>query len=112
MRRKMARMQSLAADLKRRRHLQRAPAPAWTDDIVDTLAELSSKKSYKCIYHPNIRNYTTKKARPRRQSIDAKRLRQVMYQRRRAAIQCAAASMCESEHAPDSDAWSWAQACA
>ena len=99
----MAVMTSLAAEKKRRR--QRAPAAVWADDIVDTLAELLPK-SYKAIGLKG-RHITTKKARPRKRSIDAKYFHKVMGVRRRKILKrvaALAASMCESEHAPDSNA--------
>ena len=54
---------------QQRRSLQRARAAAWKDDIVDTLAELSGKKSYKSITQKN-HAFMSKKAKRVKRSID------------------------------------------
>ena len=95
-------MAQLAADSQQRRSLQRARAASWTDDIVDTLAELSGTKSYKCIkLEKNA--FTTKKAKPGKRSTDYTHKRKVMYKRRaraqeRTLADMALADMGESEH--------------
>ena len=87
---------------QQRRSLQRARAAAWKDDIVDTLAELSGKKSYKSITLKK-HAFMSKKAKPGKRSTDYTHKRKVMYKRRaraqeRTLADMAHADMGESEH--------------
>ena len=95
-------MEQMWHSTQQRRSLQRARAAAWTDDIVDTLAELSGKKSYKSITLKK-HAFMSKKAKRVKRSIDFTRKRTLMYSRRaraqeRTLADMALADMGESEH--------------
>ena len=88
-------------DMNKAAHEDREASPAaWADDIVDTLAVLCDKphKSFKSSYVFKKKN----KRRPGTVSGEATRMRSVLKERRRRAMQHLTARMHES-HAPEHD---------